>query len=666
MLELVRVSRLSKERHSAGSQEKRIGRGEAQILHELQQRKDRFVNTLKRHLSPRGSGPRRKVDIRILENQSISPEISLVDPTWDTLYPLDIAKLSPVGSGPHREMAILWGKQPVLPKMDLVDSTLNELYPVGIAELSSGSGAYPLELNANIHQYMNCAETPPPVYNQPYFGSAQSTPAELGSEYYSAYDAQPPAMSQYQLVELDGGEGFSKSSEYVAQLQLGPAELSTNDNTTCMPQHSAYGSFQIAELDTNDNLAYTAWQFQHSNNSIAELDTNDDLQCTAEDFTRDSSGIAELGTNDALAYTAQHFAHGSYGVTELSTDNGQLYATDITSALALQPQLDHSPSDASSPEESLNDWCHMTPSSSPPLPVVGPPDLDHIHCEQFRSNGASRSSDLNGSTPLVPQYGYPASYYASSPEDGVSPDSLSGISWLSSTPSLLSQTTSISSLEFNTTPVDNSHDPGRLFFDESGVPYSVPIEMESLPSTMKDQPHQSPNATGNWEARLDQDISIYDFRARHLPHPTDISLQKEQVPSISEATICYPHISTQLKDQSRISRKPVQSPRLDIKASSPPLLPDIQYSTRHEYSIPNIPRSAPVRTKVAIECTYCHRDFNDKSNLRRHQLICKRNPLKSPTKYTCTYSSCGKEFARADGLRFHQKSKGHEQGYEWI
>lgn len=71
-----------------------------------------------------------------------------------------------------------------------------------------------------------------------------------------------------------------------------------------------------------------------------------------------------------------------------------------------------------------------------------------------------------------------------------------------------------------------------------------------------------------------------------------------------------------------------------------------------------------MRPRVAIGCTYCRRIFNDKSNLRRHEITCKSNPLKNPLKYICMYPHCGKEFARPDGLRFHQRGKGHEEKLE--
>jgi hypothetical protein len=504
MLDYVRVHpRLSKGRHSEGSQEERIGRGEIKICHELQQRKDRIMNTLKRHLSPRGSGPRRKVDIRILENLSISPEISPVDSISNELYPVNVPKFSMGGPGPHRKMGILLEKQSLFPELDLVHPALHELYPTGIAELSSGAVAYPLELDTNSHPYMTCVETPPPEYNPTYFGSAQGTPAKLSSGYYPICDAQRPVISQLNLAELDVGEGSSKSSEYLAQLLPSPAEFSTNDSMTYVARHFAHARYDILELDTNDSMTYAAQNFAHG-----------------------SCGIAELGTNDVPIYMAQHFANDC-GITELSADNGLLYAANTPPALAPQQQFDHSLLDPSSPQESLNDWCQMIHNSSPPLPVVGHYDFDHLLCEQFQNSGASEPFDLNESTPSVPQYVYPAAYHVPSTESSMSPDSLCGTSWFSSTPSLLSRTTSMSSLEFNTTPIDDPNDPGHLFFGELGHVHSEPDEMEPLPFTPKDQPNQLSNTPGNWDAGLDEDTFINDLRPVLLSPSSKMSLQEE-------------------------------------------------------------------------------------------------------------------------------------------
>lgn len=76
--------------------EVRIGKCTSKGCHQLQHCKDRIataVNSLKRRLSPRGSRPRRLIEIAA-EKQTMSPEMSVVDQMWDESYPVGVAELA--------------------------------------------------------------------------------------------------------------------------------------------------------------------------------------------------------------------------------------------------------------------------------------------------------------------------------------------------------------------------------------------------------------------------------------------------------------------------------------------------------------------------------------------------------------------------------------------
>ena len=195
MLEHIReCPRLSKGLYRCfeSGKEERIGRCETLRCQELQQCKDRIVNSLKRRLSPRGCGPRRPAGIP-LERLSLSPEM---------------------------------------------ETGMNKPFPVGVAELSCENAL------------------PPPAYAPMYFGSFQSTPAELGSGDYSESAVPPHFLMQYQFAELDSGEdcaGFSP--DYLSNMQSEPAELADIPYT---PHDFAHYRYGIAELSTDDNVSYGA------------------------------------------------------------------------------------------------------------------------------------------------------------------------------------------------------------------------------------------------------------------------------------------------------------------------------------------------------------------------------------------------------------------------
>jgi hypothetical protein len=217
--------------------EERIGRCETQRCHELQQYKDRIVNSIRRRLSPRVSGSRRLVGI-----------------------PLEVQKLSP--------------------EMSHLDSALSKSNTVGTAELSCEATISPLELGTN----WNLDTTDlglPPAYTPTYFISAQASRAELSSGYDSTYTAQRPLQSQYRPAELisgydsiyapqrplqsqyrpaelDIGHGSSNSLKYLTQRKPKPAELGANDNLTYRAQHCAQRRYGPAELSTDNTLSYPA------------------------------------------------------------------------------------------------------------------------------------------------------------------------------------------------------------------------------------------------------------------------------------------------------------------------------------------------------------------------------------------------------------------------
>jgi hypothetical protein len=194
--------------------EERIGRCDSQRCQELQQYKDRIVNSIRRRLSPRVSGSRRLVDI-----------------------PLEMQKLSP--------------------EMSHLDSALNESYTVGVAELSCEATISPLELDTNWK--LDTAELGlPPAYTPTYFISAQASLAELGSGYESTYTAQRPLQSQYRLAELDIGHGSSDYLKYLKERKPKPAELGANDNLSYLAQHFAQCRYGPAELSTDNTLSYPA------------------------------------------------------------------------------------------------------------------------------------------------------------------------------------------------------------------------------------------------------------------------------------------------------------------------------------------------------------------------------------------------------------------------
>ena len=198
MLEHIReCPRLSKGQYRCfeSGKEERIGRCETPRCQELQQCKDRMLNSLKRRLSPRGYRPRRLAGIP-LERQSLSPEMN---------------------------------------------AGMNKPSPVGIAELSC----------ENAH--------PPPAYAPVYFGSVQSTPTELGSAHYSESAVPPQYLTQYQFAELDSGEDCaSYSQDYLSQMPSEPAELASGGDLSYAPHDFDHYRYGIAELSTDDSLSYDA------------------------------------------------------------------------------------------------------------------------------------------------------------------------------------------------------------------------------------------------------------------------------------------------------------------------------------------------------------------------------------------------------------------------
>ena len=174
--------------------EERIGRCESPRCLELQQCKDRIVNSLKRRLSPRGSGPRRQTSIP-LEMQSLSPEMNL--------------------------------------GYDMPCSA-------GLAELSAET------------------VIPPPAYTPKYHGSVQHTPAELGSGCYSQSAKRSNLPLEDKFAELEAGDKTSQYfPTYLAQTQSEPAELGADVDLMYATPHHRHYQYEISELST-DNFSYEA------------------------------------------------------------------------------------------------------------------------------------------------------------------------------------------------------------------------------------------------------------------------------------------------------------------------------------------------------------------------------------------------------------------------
>jgi hypothetical protein len=134
---------------------------------------------------------------------------------------------------------------------------------------------------------------------------------------------------------------------------------------------------------------------------------------------------------------------------------------------------------------------------------------------------------------------------------------------------------------------------------------------------------------------------------------------------LSGKSVYLLYFSTQYQDQFQIPRKPVPLSTPGVERSPPPLALVIKCSPQDHLSAPNPANSTPVSPRAEYACIHCGRTFNDKSNLKRHEVICKRNPLKNVTKpYMCTYPRCGRSFTRSDGLLVHQRGKSHEKKFE--
>jgi hypothetical protein len=83
--------------------------------------------------------------------------------------------------------------------------------------------------------------------------------------------------------------------------------------------------------------------------------------------------------------------------------------------------------------------------------------------------------------------------------------------------------------------------------------------------------------------------------------------------------------------------------------------PDIDYLARQRHSL-------AVKRNAQLMCMHCQRTFNDKSNVKRHGITCKRNrSLNSNKRYRCTYPHCEASYTRSDNLEAHQRRKKHRQ-----
>ena len=171
--------------------EERIGRCESSRCLELQQCKDRIansVNSLKRRLSPRGSGPRRQASIP-LEMQSLSPEMN---------------------------------------------SGYDILCSVGLAELSGNTAV------------------PPPAYTPTYYGSVQPPAELCSGYYSESVERSTiPSSGNYAELDAgDGSAQYSPVS--LAQSQSEPAELGADVDLTYTTQRLGHYQYELSGLSTDN------------------------------------------------------------------------------------------------------------------------------------------------------------------------------------------------------------------------------------------------------------------------------------------------------------------------------------------------------------------------------------------------------------------------------
>ena len=114
----------------------------------------------------------------------------------------------------------------------------------------------------------------------------------------------------------------------------------------------------------------------------------------------------------------------------------------------------------------------------------------------------------------------------------------------------------------------------------------------------------------------------------------------------------------------QISRKPVPLSLPGTKQSPPSFCPEIKYSPRSQSSIYDSSHSTHGSITSADRCAHCGKSFMDKSNLKRHELACKRNPVKISKRYACNFPGCEKRYTRSDALRVHQRVKQHQSEIE--
>lgn len=226
--------------------EERIGRCETHRCLDLQRCKDRIAKSIKRHLSPRGSGPRRQDNLP-LEEQSLSPE---------------------------------------------ADLTFHEMWPASPAELPC------------------LGAVRPPPYSPNYVSSVPNTPAELGSGGYSAMqltaplryefaeldsEAGPSQSSRYlipsrpELAELGANDDGTYTAQHFEHNGYGAAELNAdnglaytaNHQESTYPQQPHYSSLNIF----NPQEMHSDWHQDISmSNSPLSMDHYDSSHLTHEQF----------------------------------------------------------------------------------------------------------------------------------------------------------------------------------------------------------------------------------------------------------------------------------------------------------------------------------------------------------------------------------------------
>jgi len=350
----------------------------------------------------------------------------------------------------------------------------------------------------------------------------------------------------------------------------------------------------------------------------------------------------ELGANGDLMYTTQHRGQYRYGISELSTDNA--YGTQHQNS-ARQQQPDNGSLNYLNSQGSPGN-SHQTVSSDSPLSEDRygfNPLLD----ESYQNISSPVSDDLSDPEPQASNYDYPARYYIPSTVSGASTDDSVENSIFSRTSAYPSRDNSMSSSELGQTVADMALAQGYTYLDETNRTCSEPDEIESLSSPSTDICDEFHRPGGIWDTRYDNGVYLKDVRSVYPSYTTGMSPQEGN-------------------RNFQISRKPVPLSVPSGQQSLPTFCPEIKYSPHSQSSVHDSSHSTHEGVSTTDECTFCEKFFMDRSNLKRHELGCKKNPVKLSKRYICKFPGCGKRYTRSDALRVHQRGKGHQGQIEFF